>query len=212
MSRSDASIKASAEPMLVRVSYQLLKFVRGCAYAALFSHLIFPLYRSAVLWLQQSDRVAFAILTCIIHSTLYFGINGLLLLADRHGWLDRFKIKRFEWNTPSEEVCFCQLMFVSVEIRSDDKSRTMPHHFVISFISIELMAAAHLLHCQDEPSRSSDCAAADGLFPRVALVSILWIALFAGGPDSIVSDTAVSVLRLPHVQRFLLLCDAPHDA
>jgi len=73
----------------------LVAYTRAPALMALATAAVFPAYRRFVRGLARrgwSERKIFMVLTCAVHSGMYFGVNGLFFLCERLGLLERFRM------------------------------------------------------------------------------------------------------------------------
>jgi hypothetical protein len=94
----------SIKRALALLPSEIITYTRACGFAAVTAMLVYPYYVSLVHWLNWSDRFTFSVLTCVLHSILYFGLNTITLIASKLPYFQRFQIPRKAQNTPSTEV------------------------------------------------------------------------------------------------------------
>ena len=82
----------------------LVCLVRGPALGTLLTFLLEPYWQSAYIRSGLDERSFFTLSFCMIHSILYFALNGAFLLCDVQGWLSRYKLPRTAIQQPSSTL------------------------------------------------------------------------------------------------------------
>ena len=81
-----------------------LTFIRNPVLGAFAATVCFPAYHRLVSGWGLADRLAFVLATSVVHSVLYFGLNGLFELLDSTGWLAEYKMERRPHQIPSSAL------------------------------------------------------------------------------------------------------------
>lgn len=83
------------------------KNVRTAFLCACLGKVLFPLYMMCAKFFEDrgySERVFFCVGVTVIHSVLYFGMNGIFLFWDRNGIFEKYKLDRTETMGPTDAL------------------------------------------------------------------------------------------------------------
>lgn len=85
-----------------------VSYVRTSALAAGFTYAVHPIFLviadSALNKAGWSEQMLFTVLTLLVHSVLYVGINGFFLLCELCGWFERYKFARKPYQVPDRKL------------------------------------------------------------------------------------------------------------